>query len=98
MTGGPAPRPEERGTVFWQIDLYKQIQRHYPKPEPYATEVTRCGRWKLLSMNGEPVELFDVMADPNEQHNLLAEHPEKAAAMAKEVKAWLAETRIKNEM
>jgi arylsulfatase A-like enzyme len=97
MTGGPAPDSEKRGSVFWQLDLYKEIQRHYPKPEPYATEIVRHGKWKLLTLNGEPVELFNTQADPNEQNNVLDQHPEMAAGMAAEVKAWLAEDRIKQK-
>ncbi len=51
-----------RGPIFWQMDLYKNLQRHYPKPEPYATEAVRDGRWKLLARDGEPVELFAEIA------------------------------------
>ena len=93
MTGQKKPEELERGTVFWQIDLYKKLQRHYPKPKPYATEIARRGKWKLLSLNGEPVELFDVESDPNEQENLLESNLDLAQSMAAEVKTWLAEPR-----
>src|SRR5690606_11454524 len=62
--GGPPPTFAQRGTVFWQLNLYKRLQRHYPKPMPYATEIARRGQWKLLALDGKPVELFDVKADP----------------------------------
>ena len=39
LKGEAPPSDEARGTVFWQLDLYRSIQRHYPKPKPYATEV-----------------------------------------------------------
>ena len=93
MTSQKKPEELERGTVFWQIDLYKKLQRHYPKPKPYATEIARRGKWKLLSLNGEPVELFDVESDPNEQENLLESNLDLAQSMAAEVKTWLAEPR-----
>ncbi len=93
MTEGAAIREDERQTVFWQIDLYKRLQRHYPKPTPYATEVARRGRWKLLALAGEPVELFDVEADIAEQSNVLSEHPEVANRLAGELKAFLGEGR-----
>ena len=93
MTSQKKPEELERGTVFWQIDLYKKLQRHYPKPKPYATEIARRGKWKLLSLNGEPVELFDVESDPNEQENLLKSNLDLAQSMAAEVKTWLAEPR-----
>lgn len=90
-TGAPAPSDEERGMVFWQMDLYRSLQRHYLKPEPYATEVVRDGRWKLLARAVEPVELFDLSADPNETRNLLNQHPERVAQMTDALAAWLTE-------
>ncbi len=89
MKGKPAPSDEERGTVFWQLDLYRNLQRHYPKPKPYATEVAMRGKWKLLALKGQPVELFDIEADPNERRNLLDDHPERAASMTAELRDWL---------
>ncbi len=93
MTGGPAPTMEQRGTVFWQLDLYKHLQRHYPKPKPYATEIVRRGKWKLLALHGEPVELFDLIADPHEQTSRLYEKRSIADSMAKDLRIWLAEDR-----
>ena len=83
----------DRGTVFWRVKLYKHLQRHYPKPEPYATEVARRGRWKLLALEGEPVELVDVEADPGEQKNLLNSEPQIVQSLHRELTAWLAEPR-----
>lgn len=85
--------PPDRGTVFWQMDLYKGFQRHAPKPEPYATEIARDGRWKLLAKGGEPVELIDLAADPGETKNLLAEKPAVVQRLTAELRAWLAEPR-----
>lgn len=84
-----------RDTVFWQLNLYKGMQRHDKKPEPYATEIARKGKWKLLAKDGEPVELFDIEADLYEQRNLLEQNPEIAADLKKELSAWLAEPRQK---
>ncbi len=95
LTGGAAPTWDERGTVFWQLDLYKSIQRHYPKPKPYATEVVRRGKWKLLALGGAPVELFDILADPNERTSVLEQHADIASSMAQELKSWLAEERMR---
>jgi len=84
----------ERGTVFWQMDLYKNLQRHYPKPKPYSTEVVRKGRWKLLGLEGKPQELFDIEADPFEKNNLIKDHPEIVRELTRRLKAWLAEPRL----
>ncbi|TWU64684.1 sulfatase [Crateriforma conspicua] len=94
MKGQDPPTAEQRGTMFWQLDLYRNIQRHYPKPKPYATEVVRRGKWKMLAYHGTPVELFDVVADPNEQQNLLAEHSDLAASLTSELEQWLSAPRI----
>jgi N-acetylgalactosamine-6-sulfatase len=93
LTGGPTPTDAQRGTIFWQMQLYRSLQRHYLKPEPYATEVVRRGPWKLLALDGEPVELLDILNDPHEQWNLLREQPDVVKSMTAELKAWLAAPR-----
>ncbi|RKY20471.1 MAG: hypothetical protein DRQ55_07500 [Planctomycetota bacterium] len=48
------------------------------------------GRWKLIVHHDmERVSLFDLTADPTEQHDLSAEQPERAAAMRSELMAAL---------
>lgn len=83
----------ERDTVFWQVRLYRNMQRNTPKPKPYATEIARKGKWKLLAKAGEPVELFDIHADLTEKHNVLEKHPEVAQELQEELNAWLAQPR-----
>lgn len=83
----------QRGTVFWQLQLYKKLQRHYPKPEPYATEVAQRGDWKMLARDGVPVALYHLGRDVNETRNIMDSHPELVDSMARELRAWLAEPR-----
>lgn len=83
----------ERGTTFWQIRHYGKMQRHDPKPKPFATEIARKGKWKLLARNGKPVELFDIEADLSETKNLLNEKREVVDELAKELKVFLAAPR-----
>ena len=97
MSGGPAPGWDVRGPVFWQLDLYKSIQRHYPKPKPYATEIARQGPWKLLCLEGRPVELFNLDDDPNERISVLDRHPDLAASLGDALRAWLAATPPKGQ-
>lgn len=50
----------------------------------------REGQWKLHfpNRNRGEVELFDLEADREEQHNLAAERPEVVAALTSRIKAW----------
>lgn len=82
-----------RGTVFWQLDLYRNLQRHYAKPKPYATEIARRGRWKMLARDGVPVELFDIETDLEEKQNLLDQEPEVVESLSVELARWLSQPR-----
>jgi arylsulfatase A-like enzyme len=77
------------GPLLWQLDLYSRLQRHYPKPKPYATEAAMDGKWKLLCRNAQPLELFDLEADLAETTNLLKRHPEVAERLAHSVRSLL---------
>lgn len=81
--------PPDRGMVFWQLDLYEWYPQPGKKPEPYATEVARSGRWKLLARNGTPGELFDLAGDPGEERNLLSEHPKIGEELGTQLREWL---------
>ena len=48
------------------------------------------GKFKLVTVNNGPPELFDVEADPGERRNAIAEHPEIATRLRNELKTWLA--------
>ncbi len=83
----------ERTTVFWQLDLYRNLQRHTKKPEPFVTEVARRGNWKLTARDGVPQELFDIASDPLETRNLLEQQPELSSELVEELRNFLAEPR-----
>ena len=51
----------------------------------------RDGKWKLVSFQSSPWELYDIEADRTELQNLAAQHPDRVEAMAAE---W---TRIARE-
>jgi arylsulfatase A len=81
------------GPLFWQLDLYPRLQRQYPKPEPYATEVAMDGKWKLLSRDGQPLELFDLETDLEEQNHVLDDHPEMRDRLTNAVRDFLSAPR-----
>ena len=59
----------------WKDEAYCEYYGHSTNR---AQRMLRAGRWKLCYYHREPVELFDVVADPGELHNL-AGRPEYAA-------------------
>ncbi len=71
-----------------------------------------AGKWKLLlTYDGEVVrtqpewdsrtvtgpQLFDLLADPHEKHNLAAAHPDEVARLAREIANWYPVTKRKTE-
>jgi arylsulfatase A-like enzyme len=48
------------------------------------------GDFKLVKTGGNPPELFNVETDPTERKNVIAEYPELAQQLQKELAAWLA--------
>jgi arylsulfatase len=61
-----------------------------PELFKYAHCAVRTPRWHLVCDTNGPKEwqLFDVPADPGEQHNLAAEHPEAVAQLDAAYDAW----------
>jgi arylsulfatase A-like enzyme len=52
-------------------------------------QAVREGRWKLVHRSaGGVYALYDVLADPDETHDLAAEQPERVARMATALSAW----------
>ncbi|MHC4996567.1 MAG: sulfatase-like hydrolase/transferase [Planctomycetota bacterium] len=65
------------------------------------SEAMRDGPWKLVVMHpraakgtfeNETVELYRLDTDPGEKTNLVTQHPDRAGAMLKQLKAWFADT------
>jgi len=83
------------GIVFWQLDLYKWFAQPGEKPKPYATEIARQGKWKLMAKEGIPVGLFDLEKDPREQNNRLNEEPQVRDALTQALREWLSSARPK---
>jgi arylsulfatase A-like enzyme len=59
---------------------------------PQSAGTIRDGQWKLHHPNSKrgELELFDVVADPAEQHNLVKEHPDIVKRLSAKLEAWQA--------
>jgi uncharacterized sulfatase len=78
-----------RDAVFGEIFVHTAVDIETP-----ALNLThrwvRSGAWKLISFEEDPVhaELYDVKADPFEEHNLASEQPEKVADLKARIRQW----------
>jgi arylsulfatase A-like enzyme len=55
------------------------------------SRAVRKGRWKLVQLGANPVELYDLSTDIGESNDLAAEHPEVVAELEAAYAAWQAE-------
>jgi uncharacterized sulfatase len=76
--------PERKQPVMW----VRPPDR--PGPRGNLPDLAiREGQWKLLvSRQGTRAELFDILADPREQKNLAADHPDLVHRLSATVIAW----------
>ncbi len=76
----------DRKRLFWHFPCY--VGRASP------SSAIREGDFKLIEFfeEGGRVELFNLKNDPNEEKNLADLMPDKAAALAKTLRAWQKET------
>jgi arylsulfatase A-like enzyme len=66
-----------------------------PQPlfwEHEGNKAVRDGRWKLVQKWRGPWELYDIDADRVEQHNVIADQPQRAANMEAAWNAWAERT------
>ena len=71
----------QRDKLYW----------HYPHYYPTTTPVSsiRRGDWKLLEyFEDGHVELYNLIEDPGEQHDLAEQRPQRAAELRAELAAW----------
>lgn len=90
--------PIERHTMFWEIaPRYKNSGNYVNVSDlrltPTANQIARKGKWKLLALEGKPLELYNVDEDPYERWNVIKQYPEVANKLYKELQNWLQEPR-----
>ncbi|MFB3896687.1 MAG: sulfatase [bacterium] len=64
------------------------IRRHIPVGERYAV---RSDKWKYISSEFAPPELYDLEKDPDELNNLDKDNPKQKADMQQYLDKWLAD-------
>ena len=62
--------------------------------EHESNRAVREGKWKLVAKADEPWELYDMVQDRTEMHNLAASQPDKVKALAAEWDAWAAHANV----
>jgi choline-sulfatase len=56
----------------------------------------RRGRYKLIYTHGHPDQLYDMVADPNELHNIASSADEVLAGLRNELLSWWHPEQIRN--
>jgi len=78
LQGGTIPA----APLFWHFP-------HYTNQGSRPSGAMRDGNWLLVEMYDEDVtELYDLSVDIGEQHDIAAQHPERAAAMKASLAAY----------
>ena len=90
----PADFVGEDSSAAWFGGTHIRQRPLFWKPSSRgSTAGIRDGRWKLIyptRQNGSQLELFDIVADPGESHDLATRHPEIVKRLSTQVQAWVA--------
>lgn len=62
--------------------------------EHEGNKAAREGQWKLVMRHRQDWQLFDMLADRTEQHDVLAQHPEIASRLEASWTAWAQRTYV----
>ncbi|MDT0552692.1 sulfatase-like hydrolase/transferase [Urechidicola vernalis] len=88
----------QRETMFFEISPRYKNSGNYVnttdiRHKPVPNQIVRKGPWKLLAVEGNPTELYNLNEDPYERWNLIKQYPEQTNTLLAELKNWLNEPR-----
>jgi arylsulfatase A-like enzyme len=78
-----APRLMDPDAAIPDRTLFVHVQRQY-KPPKWTNSAVMTPRWRLI--NGR--ELYDIQADPGQQHDLAGQHPATVQQLRTEYETW----------
>ena len=85
--------------IYWHFPAYLQANGNWksesrdPLFRSRPCSVVRKGQWKLLRFYEDKAsELYNLVDDPSEQHNLSEKMPEQASKLNRELDTWLKAT------
>jgi N-acetylgalactosamine-6-sulfatase len=91
---------KNRKTMFWEISSRYKRSSNYKKVTdirrtPVVNQIARNGKWKLLALEGNALELYNIDEDPYERWNLIKQYPTVANGLYEELLSWMMEPREK---
>lgn len=88
-------RPLQQKTMMWHFPAYLERNRKDgPLWRETPASAIREGKWKLVvHYETGSYELYDVVADPKEQHNVYAKNKKQAEVLKKKLGEYLLQTR-----
>ena len=97
ISGVPYPKSLDGRTILpleghslqpaFQADLTQRPPMFW---EHEGNSAVRIGRWKLVRQHGNAWELYDMVEDRTELHDLVTQHPDRVADMTRQYEAWAA--------
>jgi arylsulfatase len=92
---GQAIQPMEGESLVPLITQSDKFNRESPLFwEHEGNRAVRSGRWKLVSLENAPWELYDINHDRGEMRDLAGERPELVAELAANWKAYAQRTKV----
>ena len=70
---------------------------HLPERQENIPEIFRWPEPNRVVPDPPPVELYDLSSDPNEEHNLASDQPQRVTKMLNELQSWFEEVETERQ-